>query len=191
MDCFSQWRQPTERSGPVTTKKRLAGYIAAATASVLLISGCSSGGGETGQGSEGTDGTPQKGGTVHMLQNADFSYLDPSRGFDGGVNAFYRLIYRGLTMQTAGDAEDPNEIVPDRAESLGEPSEDGLTWTYTLKDDIFFDDGTPITSAEVKFGISRSWDPQVGIGSPYLRQVIDAPEDYQGPYVSGELPTIE
>lgn len=181
----------TERSDPVTTSKRLAGFIAAATASLLLISGCSSGGGDTNAAQQGTDGTPKSGGTVHMLQNADFSYLDPSRGFDGGVNAFYRLIYRGLTMQAAGDAEDPNEIVPDLAESLGEASEDGLTWTYTLKDDIFFDDGTPITSAEVKFGISRSWDPQVGIGSPYLRMVIDAPEGYQGPYISGDLPTIE
>lgn len=176
----------------MTTKKRLAGFIAAATASVLLIAGCSAGE-ATGsdQGSQGAGGTPETGGTVHMLQNADFSYLDPSRGFDGGVNAFYRLIYRGLTMQAAGDAEDPNAIVPDLAESLGEVSDDGLTWTYALKDDIFFDDGTPITSAEMKFGISRAWDPQVGIGSPYLRQVIDAPADYQGPYVSGELPTIE
>ena len=175
-----------------TKKKRLVGLIAATTASVLLLAGCSAGGGEAGQGSQGSgSGEAQTGGTVHMLQNADFSYLDPSRGFDGGVNAFYRLIYRGLTMQAAGDAEDPNAIVPDLAESLGEVSEDGLTWTYTLKDDIFFDDGTPITSAEMKFGISRTWDPQVGIGSPYLRQTIAAPEGYQGPYVSGDLPTIE
>ena len=175
-----------------TKKKRLVGLIAATTASVLLLAGCSAGGGEAGQGSQGSgSGDAQTGGTVHMLQNADFSYLDPSRGFDGGVNAFYRLIYRGLTMQAAGDAEDPNAIVPDLAESLGEVSDDGLTWTYTLKDDIFFDDGTPITSAEMKFGISRTWDPQVGIGSPYLRQTIDAPEGYQGPYVSGDLPTIE
>lgn len=175
----------------MTTSKRVAGFIAAAAASALFITGCSAGGGSPESSQGGAGGTPETGGTVHMLQNADFSYLDPARGFDGGVNAFYRLIYRGLTMQAAGDAEDPNAIVPDLAESLGEQSEDGLTWTYTLKDDIFFDDGTPITSAAMKFGISRSWDPQIGIGSPYLRQVIDAPEGYQGPYVSGELPTIE
>ncbi|NHI15674.1 ABC transporter substrate-binding protein [Microbacterium sp. CBS5P-1] len=136
-------------------------------------------------------GEPQSGGTVHMLQTADFSYLDPARGWDGGVNAFYRLMYRGLTMQAAGDAEDPNAIVPDLAESLGEVSDDGLTWTYTLKDDLFFDNGDPITSAEMKYGISRAWDPDIGIGSPYLKSVIDAPEDYEGPYVSGDLPTIE
>ncbi|MCP1428549.1 peptide/nickel transport system substrate-binding protein [Microbacterium foliorum] len=175
----------------MTASQRLPGFIAVAAASALLITGCSAGGGGSDASQPGTGGTPEKGGTVHMLQNADFSYLDPSRGFDGGVNAFYRLIYRGLTMQAAGDADDPNKIVPDLAEKLGEASDDGLTWTYTLKDDIFFDDGTPITSEAMKFGISRSWDPQVGIGSPYLRQVIDAPDGYQGPYVTGDLPTIE
>lgn len=139
----------------------------------------------------GTGGEPATGGTVHMLQEADFSYLDPARGFDGGVNSFYRLVYRGLTMQAAGDAEDPNAIVPDMATGMGDVSDDGLTWTYTLKDGLKFDNGEPITSTEVKFGISRAWDPQIGIGSPYLKQVIEAPEDYEGPYKSGDLPTIE
>ncbi|WP_221583792.1 ABC transporter substrate-binding protein [Microbacterium sp. G2-8] len=172
----------------MTTKTNTrAGVLALGMAGVLALAGCS---GSAATGPESSD-EPQSGGTVHMLQNTDFSYLDPARGWDGGVNAFYRLMYRGLMMQTAGDAEDPNAIVPDLATSAGEPSEDGLTWTYTLKDDIFFDNGDPITSAEVKFGISRAWDPQIGIGSPYLKSVIDAPEGYEGPYVTGDLPTIE
>jgi peptide/nickel transport system substrate-binding protein len=173
----------------MTTTRRFAGILAAGTAMALALTACAGGGGSPQQ--TGTDGTPQTGGTVHMLQNADFSYLDPARGWDGGVNAFYRLLYRGLTMQAAGDSDDPNAIVPDLATGLGEVSDDGLTWTYTLKDDLFFDNGDPITSAEMEFGISRAWDPQIGIGSPYLKSVIDAPADYQGPYVSGDLPTIE
>ncbi|WP_199035388.1 ABC transporter substrate-binding protein [Glycomyces salinus] len=168
--------------------KKLTRASAGLAAAALLLSACSGGSGGSEDG--GGDG-PVSGGTVHMLQNADFSYLDPARGWDGGVNAFYRLIYRGLTMQAAGDAEDPNAIVPDLAESLGTASEDGLTWTYTLKDDLKFDNGDPITSAEMAFGISRAWDPEIGIGSPYLKKTIDAPEDYQGPYISGEHPGIE
>lgn len=176
----------------MTARKRITGILAVGVTAVLLLSGCSGNGPESAdQASSSSAATPKKGGTVYMLQNADFSYLDPARGWDGGVNAFYRLLYRGLTMQNAGDAKDPNAIVPDLAESLGTPSDDGLTWTYKLKDDLKFDDGTPITSAEVKFGISRAWDPQIGIGSPYLKAVIDAPGDYRGPYVSGDIPTIE
>nr|WP_269330026.1 ABC transporter substrate-binding protein [Kineosporia babensis] len=82
-------------------------------------------------------------------------------------------------------------MVPDLAESLGQASEDGLTWTYKIKQGVKFDTGAPITSKDVKFGISRSWDPEIGIGSPYMKQLIDAPDDYEGPYKSGDLETIE
>lgn len=163
--------------------------IAAAT--TLALAACGGAGPDDSSGGGGFTAEPAVGGTVHVLQTADFSYLDPARGWDGGVNNFYRLVYRQLTTSAPGSSDDPNEIVPDLAESLGEASDDGLTWTYTLKDGITFDNGDPITSAEVKFGISRAWDPELGIGSPYLKQVIDAPEDYEGPYRSGDLPTIE
>ncbi|GAA2135426.1 ABC transporter substrate-binding protein [Glycomyces algeriensis] len=163
---------------------------AALAAAALLLTACS-GGGQEAAGGDGSGGTPQTGGTVHMLQNADFSYLDPARGWDGGVNAFYRLIYRGLTMQAAGDAEDPNAVVPDMAEGLGTPSPDGLTWTYTLKEGLKFDNGDPITSTELEFGISRAWDPEIGIGSPWLKNTVEAPADYKGPYQTGDHPGIE
>jgi len=169
--------------------KKLTRAPAVIVAAALLLSACS--GGPSDDNAGGAGDTPVAGGTVHMLQSADFSYLDPARGWDGGVNAFYRLIYRGLTMQAAGDSEDPNAMVPDLAENLGSASDDGLTWTYTLKDGLKFDNGDPITSAEVAFGISRAWDPEIGIGSPYLKNIIDAPADYKGPYQSGEIPTIE
>ncbi|RRR96838.1 ABC transporter substrate-binding protein [Glycomyces terrestris] len=167
--------------------KKLTRAPAVLVAAALLLTGCN--GQNDAGGAAGDD--PVSGGTMRMLQNADFSYLDPARGWDGGVNAFYRLVYRGLTMQAAGDAEDPNAIVPDLAESLGTASEDGLTWTYTLKDGLKFDNGDPITSAELEFGISRAWDPEIGIGSPWLRNTIEAPADYAGPYQSGDHPGIE
>ncbi|MFJ3407781.1 ABC transporter substrate-binding protein [Promicromonospora sp. NPDC090134] len=164
-----------------------------AVATTFALAACGGGGQDdaSSAGGGGFAAEPAEGGTVHVLQNADFSYLDPARGWDGGVNNFYRLVYRQLTTSAPGSADDPTAIVPDLAESLGEVSEDGLTWTYTLKDGLKFENGDPITSAEVKFGVSRAWDPEIGIGSPYLKQVIDAPEDYEGPYKSGDLPTVE
>lgn len=117
---------------------------------------------------------------MQVLQSTDFSYLDPARGWDGGVNAFYRLIYRQLITKAPNDAKDPNAMVPDLAQSLGKVSADGLSWTYELKGGIKFDTGAPITSKDVKFGISRGWDPEIGIGAPYLKQLIDAPKGYQG-----------
>ncbi|TDC75163.1 ABC transporter substrate-binding protein [Streptomyces hainanensis] len=177
-------------------KRTVLARTAAIAAAVLALGACSNGGPDPSEGSGQNGGvsytdTPENGGTVYVLQNADFSYLDPARGFDGGVNNFYRLVYRTLTTPAPGNADDPSSIVPDLATDLGTPSEDGLTWTFTLKEGVRFQDGSPITSADVKFGISRAWDPELGIGSPYARQVIDAPEGYEGPYRSGPLETIE
>ncbi|MDT0268965.1 ABC transporter substrate-binding protein [Streptomyces sp. DSM 44915] len=177
-------------------RSALVKVAALAATGALALSACGGGGADGGGGGNGggdasfTD-TPARGGTVTMLQNADFSYLDPARGFDGGVNNFYRLVYRTLTTSAPGDSDDPSAVVPDLATDLGTPSDDGLSWTFTLKEGVAFEDGQPITSADVKFGVSRAWDPELGIGSPYAKQVIDAPDDYEGPYRSGPLETIE
>jgi peptide/nickel transport system substrate-binding protein len=58
----------------------------------------------------------------------------------------HRLMYDYLTMYSAEDAT-PTEGL---AESW-EHSEDGLTWTYTIRDDSTFSDGEPVTAEDVAF----------------------------------------
>ena len=170
--------------------KRRTAFLGLAIATSIALVGCTAS--NTGSGSTGgVAGEPVTGGTLHVLQTTDFSHLDPAQGFDGGVNNFYRLIYRTLTTQGVGEGAEGTEIVPDLATDTGTPNEDATVWTFTLKDDIFFEDGTPITSADVKFGVERSLDPSISIGSPYAKIVLDMPEDYQGFYISGPLDTIE
>jgi len=73
-----------------------------------------------------------------------------------GANAdrdIVSLVYSGLLKATpAGD------LIPDLAESW-EISEDGLRFTFTLKDDLYFHDGTPITAEDIEFTISKIQDP--------------------------------
>ncbi|MER6003497.1 ABC transporter substrate-binding protein [Nonomuraea angiospora] len=178
--------------------RRSAALASVTMTTVLALSACGGGGGAaapgagTGTGASGGPGAPAAtGGTVHILNKADFSHLDPTRGFDGGVNNFYRLIYRGLTMFGAGPGAEGTKIVPDLATDTGTPSDGGKTWTFKLKDNLFFEDGSPINSESVKFGFSRTFDPEAGIGSPYGKLLLDAPKDYKGPYLDGDLKTIE
>jgi len=165
----------------------LVGLVLSGTLALSACSGDASGSGQT---SGGPGGEAATGGTVQVLANAAFSHLDPVRGFDGGVNNFYRLIYRTLTTQGAAPGAEGTKVLPDLATDAGKPSDGGKTWTFTLKDGLFFETGAPITSADVKFAVSRAWDPEIGIGSPYAKQIIDAPANYEGPYKSGDLPTI-
>ncbi|MEU4229949.1 ABC transporter substrate-binding protein [Nonomuraea sp. NPDC026600] len=172
--------------------RRSAALSGVAVTTVLALAACGGGGGAaTTTGSGSSAKAAATGGTVHFLVKADFSHLDPARGWDGGVNNFFRLIYRGLTAFGAGPGAESTKIVPDLATDTGKPSDGAKTWTFTLKDDLFFEDGTPINSEAVKFGASRGFDPEAGIGSPYAKLLLDAPKDYKGPYLSGDLDTIE
>jgi peptide/nickel transport system substrate-binding protein len=157
---------------------------------MLLLAACNGGPGATDKAGGGPGQAAATGGTVHVLANADFSHLDPGLGWDGGVNNFYRLIYRGLTTFGAGPGAQGTKVVPDLATDLGTPSDDARTWTYHLKDGEKFENGAPIDSAAVKFGVERAFDPEMG-GSPYPRLLIDAPAGYKGPYLSGDLASIE
>jgi peptide/nickel transport system substrate-binding protein len=159
--------------------KRKNAFLGLALSMALFATACGGGGGA--KNDSGTAADSQKGGTASVLLNADYSHLDPAMGFDGGVNNFYRLIYRTLTTNSSEDGK-TGEMVPDLAADLGTPSDNNKTWTFKLKENIFFEDGTPITSKEVKFGVERSFDPQYGIGSPYAKVLLDDGSGYQGPY---------
>lgn len=122
------------------------------------------------------------GGTVTVLGNSEFSYLDPVKGNDGNVNNFYRLIYRTLVTQAPGTGAAGNEVVADLATDTGTPSEDMKTWTFTLKDGIVYEDGTPIRAQDFKYALERSADAQLRLGSTDHLQYIEGLEAYAGIY---------
>ncbi len=62
------------------------------------------------------------------------------------------LIYSGLTKYNR------EKIVPDLARSW-DISEDGLTYTFNLRKDIFFQDGKPLTADDIVFTIQKIQDP--------------------------------
>jgi peptide/nickel transport system substrate-binding protein len=64
------------------------------------------------------------------------------------------LIYSGLTRYSKG------KIVGDLAQSF-KVSADGLTYTFKLKPDLTFHDGTPLTTEDVAFTIQKIQDPAV------------------------------
>jgi len=64
------------------------------------------------------------------------------------------LVYAGLTKYHNGD------IIPDIAKSL-DISEDGLTYTFTLRDDVYFHDGEQLTAEDVVFTIHKIQDPAI------------------------------
>jgi peptide/nickel transport system substrate-binding protein len=75
------------------------------------------------------------------------------------------------------------KLQPDLAQDMPQLSADKLTYTFKLKSGIKFDDGSPITSKDIKYGVERVWAADVINGGPvYLPGVLDQGQNYPGPY---------
>ncbi|ODT71770.1 MAG: ABC transporter substrate-binding protein [Pelagibacterium sp. SCN 63-23] len=84
-------------------------------------------------------------GSLYEPQN-----LDNTAGAGQGINeAFNGNVYEALFQLT-----DAGTVEPRLVESY-ETSEDGLTYTFTLKDGVSFHSGDPLTAADVKYSIER------------------------------------
>lgn len=64
------------------------------------------------------------------------------------------MLFRGLTRTTSD-----NEVAPDIA-LIWTISDDQLTYTFKLRTDARWDDGTPVTAEDVKFTLATLLSPQ-------------------------------
>jgi peptide/nickel transport system substrate-binding protein len=107
------------------------------------------------------------------------------------LNNSGRLFYRSLVALPASN--DPVEgitPVPDLATDTGKTTDGGKTWSFTVRDDVKWEDGKPITCEDFKYGASRNFATDVIIGGPanYLFTYLDIPTgddglpEYKGPY---------
>jgi peptide/nickel transport system substrate-binding protein len=127
-------------------------------------------------------GFTQRGGTVRVLEPANFEHLDPAEVYAGDESDFGRLIFRTLTIIDDTPGREPT-IKPDLAQDLGTPSDGAKTWTFRLRHGLTYEDGTPITAADIKYGVERSFAQDVFPDAPpYLRELLANPDHYVGPY---------
>ncbi len=127
-----------------------------------------------------------KGGTVDVLSTVDWTSLDPANNYLIDSSEVGRLIYRTLTFVKDTPGEDLS-VQPDLAESLGTSSDGGKTWTYKLREGLKYEDGKPITAADVKYGIQRSFAQDVyDEGATYMVDLLENKTEYAGPYTTPE-----
>ncbi|KUN27497.1 ABC transporter substrate-binding protein [Streptomyces antibioticus] len=172
----------------------IARRVAAASVSLVLAAGAAACGPEDNdaKSSGGGDSTPHKGGTLTVLNSEPQTDFDPARLYTSGGGNVPSLVFRTLTTRNRESGAAGAKVVPDLATDTGRPNKDATVWTYTLKTGLKYEDGTAITSADIKYGIERSFAPELSGGAPYLRDWLVGAADYQGPYKDkGGLDAIE
>lgn len=124
-----------------------------------------------------------RGGTLRFASTQEADSWDPQRTYYGFVWNFARYYTRQLVTFAPGPGRKSTTLVPDLATGLAKVSDGGRTYTYVLRDGITWEDGSPITSQDIKYGIERTWASDAISGGPaYLQKVLDPKKTYTGPY---------
>ncbi len=182
----------------ITRKK--AGWVLAATTAALVLSACGSGGGGGGEGEPKlsnaalgkiSDPSDQKGGTLKFGLAGEWGdTVDPGETYYGYSWDMLRNYARQLVMFKTEPGKAGVELTPDMATDLGKSSDGGKTWTYTLKDGLKYEDGKPITAADVKYAVERSTDKKTFPNGPaYFDSMLNWPKGWDGPYRSKGMNT--
>ena len=158
--------------------------VAAAAAGVLTLAGAaactpedivgSSPAVGTG-GATATVGTPQGGGTLEVLVAGDITTWDPQLMYVG-PEAFFAQRTFVRTLTTYGAGEDEKELVGDLATDTGTASNGGRSWTFTLRNGVKWEDGSPVTCEDIRHGVARTFDRTTHIaGTNYASYLLDVP----------------
>ena len=132
--------------GKVFGEARALGVTALAAA--LMLSGCGNAGNQAQKGSSGAEQTENTQTSVIIAMpptSEPEAGFDPAYGWGAGEHMHEPLIQSTLTV-TEADLSIGYDLATDV-----ETSEDGMTWTVTIRDDAKFTDGEALTAEDVAF----------------------------------------
>jgi peptide/nickel transport system substrate-binding protein len=140
-----------------------------------------------GQASGGT--APKAGGTLRLLDFSSTESFDPASSQGWPVTQL-GWVHRRLTGWEVAPGM-AIKLIPDMATDTGRSGDGGRTWTYRLKDGLVFSNGTPVTSASVKWSVERSFAPSLSGGLSYHKSLLVGGSNYRGPFGGHPLASIE
>lgn len=148
-------KQANDKEGIVVKKKFVKSLALLLTLVLCMALVCScGGGGETPGGSDQPAGdSDNSGGTARDTVIAGVTADPPSLAPDAAGNQTAQVIYTNIYNRLV-ELNDDGEYVCQLAESY-EVSEDGLAYTFHLRDDVVFHNGQPFTAEDVQYTLDR------------------------------------
>ena len=157
-------------------KKQIVSIVLSAAMCASLLAGC--GGGTDSStssaeaGSEAAAGDPVE---ITVGVGQQFTTLDPGLSTETVNRYAIAHMYSGLYKKL-----EDGSVVPDLAAGDPEISEDGLTYTIKLKDDIYWSDGEPITANDFVYAVNRNltYGAENGFVTDKLVRYLEGAEEY-------------
>lgn len=144
-------------------KKHLCSLLFVTLLSMAALSGCTGGTGESSEDNSSTEISsvvessiastdaeePVYGGSIVVGIQQDIDSLDPHKATAAGTKEILFNIFEGLVKP------DENGGLMNAVASEYTISEDGLVYTFTLRDDVKFHNGNVVTAEDVKYSLER------------------------------------
>ena len=159
--------------------KKWISLLLSAVMTLGLLTAC--GGGQNADNGSNGGNTANNGGSqsatdvlYHVYHANPYVTLDPSIEYSNGILVLQN-VYETLTYYNS----ETGELEPQLATEWSS-NDEGTVWTFKLRDDVTFHDGTPMTSADVKASLERTIS--LGQGAAYNWGAVESIEtngDYE------------
>lgn len=158
---------------------RFSSRMAVQLMAVTVLTALALSGSAFAQENRGEDGEPEDSGSEKIVftvgDTNDIDSMNPAVGLEAPAYFMYALNYELLVNFSLKDFSP----APGIAESW-ETSQDGLTWTFHIREGMKWSDGEDITADDVAYTYQRTLDDPIGNWKSYLAQIdeIDVVDDY-------------
>lgn len=156
-------------------KKKLSSIIGIALAGAMVLTGCSNGNAPTtNETSAPSTEAPATGGEkiVRLVSGGEPGSLHPGLAQGTHESIILDHVYEGLMKRNEN-----NEIVPGMAESYT-MSDDGLTYTFKIRDDAKWSNGDPVTAEDFEVAWKYALAPETASDYAYQLYYIEGGQAY-------------
>lgn len=136
-------------------------------------------------------------GILRLGSSSSCDSLDPAQTFDSWCAVVTRIYSRNLMAFAGAPGKEGLILTPDLVTADPEFNAEKTIWNFTLRDDVFWSDGTAVTASDVKYSILRLFDDSLQSPIPFETLCLFSTctkgiPDYKGPYVDpiADLPSI-
>ncbi|MEK6189743.1 MAG: ABC transporter substrate-binding protein [Carnobacterium alterfunditum] len=163
-------------------KNKLLSLLGLTATSALVLAACGSGDGDTANTESKASGSGEEQ-VLNIIESAELPNMDSAKTTDTVSGTVLNNVNEGLYRQNP-----ENKLELGMAAEEPEISEDGLTFTFKIKEDAVWSNGDPVTANDFVFAWQRLVNPETAAEYSYM---IDGVVENASAILTGEMEPSE